>query len=248
MNPIKIRAASSADAVSMAGWVNQTGHAVDTDTQAEGERLYLAIDEGDRPVACLRLREHLGLALPRYSYHVGQAVHAASELGLFQRQATLLLGNDQTGDSELTDIACAPGLDEALQQAALQTLLDSALARIAGEPLRHGARLIVELGGVRDAAGRSVFWQGLGAHFCPRDPAEAQVSMGEAWRSHLAALLPRQLLYLSFLDAAAQAAVGQAGVAAQPALKVLRASGFAPGRHVRIDDGGPIWELSLAAS
>ena len=32
-------------------------------------------------------------------------VHAASELGLFQRQATLLLGNDQTGDSELTDIA-----------------------------------------------------------------------------------------------------------------------------------------------
>lgn len=245
MNPIKIRAATAADASLLSGWLNQAGSPVDTDTPAAGERLWLAIDASDRPLACLRLREHLGLTLPRYSYHVGQAVHAAAELGLFQRQATLLLGNDQTGDSELTDVAWAPELGDDLREQALQTLLDSALARIAAEPQRYGARLVIELAGHRDAAGRSPFWQGLAAHFCPRDPLEAQAQMGEAWRSHLAALLPRQLLYLSFLDEAAQAAVGQASAAAGPLLKALKACGFAAGHHVRIDDGGPIWTRAL---
>lgn len=245
MNPIKIRPATAADASLLSGWLNQAGSPIDTDTQTAGERLWLAIDASDRPLACLRLREHLGLTLPRYSYHVGQAVHAAAELGLFQRQATLLLGNDQTGESELTDIAWAPELTDDLREQALQTLLDSALARIAAEPQRYGARLVIELAGHRDAAGLSPFWQGLAAHFCPRDPLEAQAQMGEAWRSHLAALLPRQLLYLSFLDETAQAAVGQASTAVEPLLKALKASGFAAGHHVRIDDGGPIWARAL---
>jgi arginine N-succinyltransferase len=172
-------------------------------------------------------------------------VHAAAELALFQRQATLQLGNDQTGRSELCDIACAPGLSEDLQAMALQRLLDEALMHAGAHPQRFGSRLVVELAGLRDAAGRSPFWLGLGAHFCPRDPAEAQAQLGAAWRSHLASLLPRQLLYLSFLDESAQAAVGQAGAAAQTALRALQARGFAAGQHVRIDDGGPIWELAL---
>lgn len=247
MSTIKIRPAQPADAALLVGWRNQAGAPVDTGTEAEGEgegegeRLWLAVDAADRLLACLRLREHLGLRLPRYSYHVGQAVHAAAELGLFQRQATLQLGNDQTGDAELCDIAAAPGLDETTRTEALQLLLDSALARIAAEPQRYGARLVVELAGWRDAAGRSPFWLGLGAHFCPRDPLEVEAELGEAWRTHLASLLPRQLLYLSFLDEAAQAAVARPGAAAEPFLQVLRASGFAEGQHVRIDDGGPIW-------
>ncbi len=241
MSAIKIRPALPADAALLAGWRNQAGAAVDTDTVRAGERLWLAVDPADHVLACLRLREHLGLGLPRYSYHVGQAVHAAAELGLFQRQATLQLGNDQTGDSELCDIACAPGLDEARRGEALQLLLDSALARIAAEPRRFGSRVVVELAGWRDATGRSPFWQGLGARFCPRDPLEAEAELGEAWRTHLASLLPRQLLYLSFLDEAAQAALARPGAAAEPFLQVLTASGFAAGHHVRIDDGGPIW-------
>lgn len=241
MNAIRIRAAVPADAAALAGWLNQAGAPVDTDTAVAGEGLWLAVDADDRALACLRLREQLGLTLPRYSYHVGQAVHAAAELSLFQRQATLLLGNDRTGDAELADIACAPALPEALQEQALQRLIDAAFERIAAEPQRFGERLVVELAGWRDAAGRSPFWQGLGAHFCPCDPAAAQAEMGEAWRSHLAALLPRQLLYLSFLDAAAQSAVAQAGDVAPALLRVLRSRGFAASQHVRIDDAGPIW-------
>lgn len=47
------------------------------------------------------------MALPRVWYHVGCTVHAASELNLFHRQRTLMLGHNHTGASELADIAWA---------------------------------------------------------------------------------------------------------------------------------------------
>ncbi|MEJ6003011.1 arginine N-succinyltransferase [Paucibacter soli] len=230
------------DAAVLVQWRNQTGARVEP-ALAEGEQWLLLADADDRPQACLRLRARLGLNLPRYSYHLGRAVHAAQELGLFQCQATLLLGNDHTGESELADLACAPELRE--PAAALGQLIEAALALIAGQREAYGERLLVELAGQRDAQGTSPFWRGLGAFFYPGDAAEAEARLGEAWRSHLAALLPRQTLYLSFLDEAAQAAAGQVGSAGQAALAALRAQGFAASSHLRIDDGGPIWELPL---
>lgn len=230
----------ASDAPRLAQWCNQTGAAV-RPALAEGETWLVLADASDQVQACLRVRARLGLSLPRYSYHLGRAVHAAAELGLFQCQATLLLGNDHTGESELADLACAPGLADPV--AALRQLIAAALAQLAALP--HGERVLVELAGPRDAAGRSPFWQGLGGFFYPADPDEAEARLGEAWRSHLAALLPRQTLYLSFLSESAQAAVGQVGAAGQLAEAALREAGFAFGRHLRIDDGGPIWERLL---
>ncbi|MDM4765686.1 arginine N-succinyltransferase [Pelomonas sp. SE-A7] len=224
-----IRAAGEADLPTLLGWTAQDGWPVDTTLQREGEQLWVAVDAEGRLRGCLRLRERLGLVLPRYSYHVGQAVHAAAELQLFHRQATLLLGNDQTGCSEI----CSLAGDE--------TALPALLAHALGQ-LSPGARVVVELQGQRDARGSSPFWRSLGAHFCPRDPAEARASLGEAWLSHLAALLPRQLLYVSFLEADAQAALGRHDASLEAVARLLNAAGFAPGQHVRIDDGGPIWE------
>jgi arginine N-succinyltransferase len=99
---------------------------------------------------------------------------------------------------------------------------------------------VAELPGWRDAAGASPVWQALGARFYAGDPAEAQARLGSAWRSHLAALLPRQTIYLSFLGEAAQARLAQPEDAALPALAALRAAGFQPAAHARIDDGGPV--------
>jgi arginine N-succinyltransferase len=237
-----VREFVAADAAVLAGWVNQAGVGVEP-ALAAGECWLIAADAAGRPQACLRLRERLGLSLPRYSYHVGRAVHAAAELGLFQSQATLLLGNDHTGDSDLADLAHAPDCTEPV--AALQALIMAALARIAAQRTRYGERVVVELAGPRDTEGRSPFWQGLGRFFYADDPAAARQRWGEAWTSHLAALLPRQTLYLSFLDDAAQAAVGRVGAAGCHAAAALAGSGFAYGRHVRIDDGGPVWELNL---
>ena len=218
-------------------WINQTGVPVQP-LPAAGEIGLLLVDADGHAIACLRLRAHLGLALPRYSYHLGRVVHAAAELNLFSTQQTLMLGNDHTGDSELADLACAPGLDFDARVAALRTLIHAAQASV--DP---GQRVIVELAGLRDpTTGQSPFWQGLGRFFYDGDPALAQAQHGDAWRSHLAALLPRQTLYLSFLSEAAQAAVGQVGDPGLAAAQALKECGFAFAQHVRIDDGGAVLE------
>ncbi|MBT9492311.1 MAG: arginine N-succinyltransferase [Paucibacter sp.] len=246
-----VRAWLPSDAATVSSWRQQTGvplRLAGVDGGVDGgdhEWLVLADPASAQPLACLRLVQQLGLQMPRYSYHVGRVVHAAVELGLYRSQTTLLLGNDHSGESELADLACAPALSDAAQVDALLRLIQAALQRIQAQPALFGERLIVELAGPRDQSGKAPFWQGLGAHFYAGDPAAAQAKFGDAWRSHLAALLPRQTLYLSFLSDAAQAAMGQVGDSGQPAARALAACGFGFSQHVRIDDGGPVWERRL---
>lgn len=184
--------------------------------------------------ASLLLVPRLGLAEPRYHFHVGRVVHAAKELGLFRVQTTLLLGNDLTGQAELTEFsATQPNADFA-------PLIAAAQARLRAEPARFGPRLVAELPGWRDAAGQSPFWQALGARFYRGDPDETEQRLGPGWRSHLAALLPRQTIYLSFLGEAAERVVQEALCGEHPARPALRAAGFTATSHVRIDDAGSV--------
>lgn len=240
----RIRQQGLDDAAMLNRWTTQTGAVLPAEP-ADGDISLVLIDDQQQAKACLRLRPRLGLTLPRYSFHLGRIVHASSELGLFRVQPTLLLGNDHTGESELADLACAPELVMDEQVEALSLLVQAALAHIAADRETFGDRLIVELAGTRDEAGTSPFWQGLGQHFYVGDPAAAQAELGEAWRSHLSTLLPKQALYLSFLSEAAQAAAGQLGEAGQAAARALRRHGFAVAQHLRIDDGGPIFERTL---
>jgi len=239
-----VREQRDPDAARLATWLNQAGLAVPARPAADELGLVLA-DAQDRPIACLRLRARLGLVVPRYSYHLGRAVHAAAELQLFRTQQTLQLCNDHTGESELADLAVSPALDQRAQVEALETLVKAALSRIAADRGAFGQRLIVELAGLRDAQGQSPFWQGLGRFFYPGDAGEAQARFGEDWPSHLAALLPKQMLYLSFLSEAAQAALGRVGTPGLAAEQALQRCGLVFCQHVRIDDGGPLLERGL---
>ena len=200
-------------------------------------------------LACLRLHHGIGLDVPRHWYHVGWVVHAAAELGLFCRLQTLQLGNDLTGASELADIAWQPGLDAAAQAQVLAPLLHAALAAVhAATPLASGPRLLIaELPGLRDSGDQSPFWRGLGLPFCSVDPQQAAHRFGPAWRSHVAALLPRQPVYSAFLPADAQAAVGQADPACAVLLGLLRQAGLRESGHISIDQGGPVLSAPLAA-
>jgi arginine N-succinyltransferase len=198
-----------------------------------------------RPLACLRLRRAIGLALPRHWYHVGCVVHAAAELGLVHRMHTLQLGNDLTGATELADVAWdRQALDLPASATVLSGLLGAALQRVANDRAGHAARLIVELPGLRDAQGRSPFWDGLGRHFYDGDPATAATRFGPDWRSHVAALLPRQPVYTDFLCDAAQAAVAQVDPAARVLMDLLWQAGLRYAHHVCIDDGGPVFECA----
>jgi arginine N-succinyltransferase len=249
---VQVRAATAADLPLIGQWLGRTvalpadpapHEAADAGAAADAKDLLLvAADEADRALAALRLVPAIGLGRPRVAYHVGCTVHAAPELGLFHRQRTLLLGHDHTGASELADIAWDPALDALRSAQALARLVQGALLHIAAARGDYAPRLVAELPGLRDAAGSSPFWQGLGRHFYAGDPAAAAATHGPAWRGLVASLLPRQPVYASFLPPAAEAAIAQVAPAAALLREVLEDAGLRYGHHVNVEDGGPILE------
>lgn len=258
MKTLRIRQATPADRRQMADWPSAGGVApadepddlvlvaalpapAEDDDHAGGPG-----GDGGRPLASVRLRTAIGLGLPRSWYHVGCTVHAARDLNLFHRQRTLLLGNDHTGASELANLVCAEGdVPLADRATALRLAVAAALMTVAMRRQCYAGTMIAELPGLRDGAGQSPFWAGLGRHFYNDDPAQAAALHGSAWRCHVAALLPRQPVYTSFLPPAAQAAIAQVHPGARLQQQVLEAAGLRYGHHVAIDDGGPVLEADM---
>ncbi len=197
-----------------------------------------------RPEGLLRaaLWPRIGNPVPRHWYHVGVAVHAAPELRLFHAQRTLLLGSNRSGWAELRgfegDIA-APA-----SRAGWQALARAALQRVGADAATWGPGLIAELPGPRDAAGQAPFWQGLVRHFYRGDAQEAAARLGPDWRSHVAALLPRQPLYAAFLSEAAQQAIGGHAAAAQALRDGLHDAGLRWRELVTLDEGAAVLEWS----
>jgi arginine N-succinyltransferase len=205
-------------------------------------------DRSGATIACADLEAAIGLDVPRYWYRLGCMVLAAPELQLFHRQRTLLLGNDHTGAAELRAITVDPRLDAGEHVAAIRRLARAALLRLRITGQGAGApepALIVELPGWRAHDGRSPFWSALGAHFYEGDPAVAAERLGPDWRSHVAALLPREPLLVAFLAQAAQDVLGRPAPASQATVDALRAEGLRDGRCIAIDDGGPVYESPL---
>jgi arginine N-succinyltransferase len=184
-----------------------------------------------------RLVTAIGLSVPRFWFHVGCTVHASATLGLFQRHRTLMLGNDHSGASEL---ALRPGATA--DAAALQLALQGALLLLAQRRVRYAARLVAELPGLRDAQGRSPFWDGLVRPFHAGEPEATAQRHGRDWRAGVAALLPRQAVYTAFLGAEVQAAIARVPEAALPLRELLEHAGLHYAHHIAIDDGGPVLE------
>jgi arginine/ornithine succinyltransferase subunit-like protein len=221
-------------------------------------RLLVVRDADSRMAGMVRLQARIGqaaampgdnvvplkpaFAQPRYWYHVGCAVHAAAELKIYHRQLTLLLCNDLMGATAMSDLVGEPEAVHAGMRAAQRV--------VARDQAHWGNYVIAELPGVRDEAGRSPFWEGLGRHFYDGDPAAAQREHGDGWRDLAAALLPRQVIYTSFLPAAAQAAISQAHEDMQPLQAALVRDGWSYRQHVRVDDGGPVmvWRAPAGVS
>ena len=248
MTALRVRPATDADLPQLRGWLAPGAARTLPAPGAAGES-WLVVVRSSRPspLACLRLRLAIGLDLPRHWYHVGCVVHAAAELGLFHRLQTLQLGNDLTGASELADIAWQPGLDSTTQAEVLSPLLADALERVrSSAPLPGASPLVMaELPGLQDREGLAPFWQGLGRPFYGGDIRQAALRFGPDWRSHVAALLPRQPVYSAFLPAAAQAAIGQVHPAAEVLAGLLRGAGLRPSGHITIDQGGPVLSAPL---
>lgn len=252
-----IRPAAAGDVGGLIPLLPAPGHGVSLLPPGSGnsgrEWLLVAVrGPGEAVAGCVRVRRAIGLDRPRFWYHVGCAVHAAPELELFHRQRTLLLGNDLTGAWEIADLLCdAAGLGTEAQVVLLRRLLRAGLALIVRQRATSSSAtsgdptVICELPGLRDASGQSPFWQSLGRHFYDGDPLLAAERFGPAWKTHVAALLPHEPLLVSFLTDEAQAALGVPGRGAEVAARVLHEAGLRAGRHVTLDDAGPVYEGDL---
>jgi arginine/ornithine N-succinyltransferase beta subunit len=208
--------------------------------EAAGGQWWRADDAQGLPLAWLHAQPRMGNSRLRYSFHIGRVVHAAPELGLHHVQHTLQIGHDATGEAELSALHAAPNAPPE----ALSALLRAALGGLrAARPDK--AWVMVELPGWLDAQGESPFWQGLVRHFLPADTRSARLRLGPAFSSHLGPMLPRQLIHVGFLPPDTQASLGQPGAAAGPWLAALAQAGFADWRHLRLEDGGPIWARPL---
>lgn len=211
-----------------------------------------AAEPGDQPrvLATLLAVDQAGLQEPRHWFHLGRALHASAELGLFRLQPTLLLGSDLCGAAELAELRADSGRAEApslLVEAALAWL---AMRRTRAErqgAVAPGARVFAELPGMRDAHGHSPFWQGMGQHCLPMSPALAERRFGPAWVRGLAPLLPRQPVMVALLSDAAQQALSRPAEDARPWADALAAHGLHAGQHVTVFDGGPVHEGHLDA-
>ena len=214
-------------------------------TAQRADEIFLFVLEdtaAKRVVGTCGLATAVGLRQPWYSYRVGLVVHASQELGLFTQTQTLFLSNDHTGHTEL----CSLFLDAGHRRDGNGQLLSKSRLLFLGQHRnRFSKKIIAELRGVSDEAGKSPFWESLGRHFFSMEFSQADYLTGIGKKSFVAELMPKHPLYSSFLTTDAQAVIGKPHPHTVPAMRMLESEGFRYEGYVDIFDAGPTVECDV---
>jgi arginine N-succinyltransferase len=214
-----------------------------TADRADACYMFVLVDGGvevnGKVVGICAIEAAVGLREPWYNFHVGTLVHASRQLGVYTAVPTLFLANDHTGNSEL----CSLFLDEAWRRGTNGLLLSKCrLLFIAEFADRFAAKVIAELRGRVDEAGRSPFWDGLGRHFFAMEFTTADYLTGIGQKSFIAELMPRHPVYVNLLPESARDAIGAVHRDTAPARALLEQEGFRYEGYVDIFDAGPTVE------
>ncbi|WP_459205088.1 arginine N-succinyltransferase [Pseudomonas sp. MLB6B] len=210
-----------------------------------GDTDYLFVLENDDGVVVgiSAIAGAVGLRRPWYNYRVGLTVSASQELQIYREIPTLFLANDLTGNAEL----CSLFLRADQRNGVGGGLLSKArLLFIAEFAELFGKKVIAEMRGMSDAAGRSPFWESLGRHFFKMEFSQADYLTGVGNRAFIAELMPKFPLYTCFLSEAARAVIGRVHEDTEPALAMLEREGFTYQGYVDIFDAGPAVECETA--
>ncbi|WP_285420104.1 arginine N-succinyltransferase [Pseudomonas sp. efr-133-TYG-5] len=210
--------------------------------RADADYLFVLEDDEQRVIGVSAMAGAVGLREPWYNYRVGVTVSSAPDLGIQRQIPTLFLNNELTGQSEL----CSLFLRHDQRHGSNGRLLSlGRLLFVAEFPQLFGEKMIAELRGSADEQGCSPFWDSLGRHFFQMDFSHADHLSGLGNKAFIAELMPRQPLYTCLLTEQAQAVIGQPHANTEPALKILRAEGFAHKGYIDIFDGGPVIEAPI---
>lgn len=228
------------NAALLAARIEASQRALARDVSEPHDESYLFVLEVQgRVVACSGLVAAVGTEQAFYNYHVGRSVFASRELNVYRSIPTLYLSNDLTGSSELSTLFVDPDW----RGGGVGKLISfSRFLFIAAHRQRFADRVIAELRGVADAAGRSPFWESLGRQFFAMEFSQAdRLSVADS-RAYIAELMPRHPVYTVLLSAEAQQVIGQVHEHTTGARRLLEQEGFRYRDYVDIFDAGPAIE------
>lgn len=171
-----------------------------------------------------------------FSFRITPVVHHSREFGISYTPRVLHLANDYTGATEVGSLAVRPGLRGG---GAGRLLAQSRYMLLACFPSLFAGRVMAEMRGWQDAAGRSPFWEAVGKNFFKMDFDRADKLSAVHGAEFIADLLPRYPLYVDLLPADARDTLGRPHEASRPALKMLRSEGFMFDGLVDVFDAGP---------
>jgi len=178
----------------------------------------------------------IGVEWPFYSYRRIRLSQTSVGLGKTTRSEVLHLVNDFDGCSEVGGLF----LDPAWRRGRSGRLLArSRYLFIAQMRERFADRVVADLRGYQDEAGRSPFWDGVGRHFfdMPFDEADRLNSL--TGNQFIADLMPKHPIYIQLLPPEAQQVIGRPHPAGEPAHRLLIEEGFRDDGYVDIFDAGP---------
>ena len=208
--------------------------------RADADYLFVLENDDGKVVGISAVAGAVGLREPWYNYRVGLTVSASQELGIHREIPTLFLANDLTGQSELCSLFL-----HADHRAGLNGRLLSKARFLFIAEFRElfGDKVIAEMRGMSDAAGRSPFWESLGRHFFKMEFSQADYLTGVGNKAFIAELMPKFPLYSCFLSEDAREVIGRVHPDTEPALAMLKAEGFSYQGYVDIFDAGPAIEV-----
>ena len=178
----------------------------------------------------------VGVVQPFYSYHLSTLTQTSPELGKTFRNQTLTLTTDLEGSSEVGGLFLHPEM----RASGLGALLArSRYLFIKEHRGRFGPRTLAELRGVMDEVGNAPFWDALAGRFFGMTFPEADDFNAVHGTKFIADLMPKTPIYVSLLNEAGRAVIGQPHPSGRAAMRMLEHEGFVFDRYVDIFDGGP---------
>ena len=208
----------------------------DPQARAAGAAVLLVGELAGEVVGTAMIFARVGAEWPFYSYRITRQAGHSRAAGRLVEQKLLNLVNDFDGEVEVGGLF----VDPRRRGMALGRLMArSRYLFIARHRTWFANRVIAELRGWQDDAGRSPVWEAVGRNFYDMDFHEADRTGAIHGNQFIADLGPRYPLYLSMLPAGARAALGRPHDDGRPARDMLLAEGFRDEGYVDIFDGGP---------
>lgn len=201
-----------------------------------GRQLVLVMEVDGEVVGTGCIFPAVGGDWPFYSYRIGRIRQASQALSKTVDNTILTPVNDYDGSAEVGGLFVKPGLRGV---ASGRLMARSRYLFMAAHRDWFGDRVVSELRGFQDEAGRSPFWEAVGQRFYGLEFSEAdRISVG-AGKQVIADLGPKYPIYLNLLPPEAAETVGKCHPDGRRAEALLIEEGFRFEGCIDIFDAGP---------